>query len=57
MNLLHSKHAAQINKKPFWLSLSFRGLKKRLDFYTSKRSISRSGHVMKGKTELLMNLK
>jgi hypothetical protein len=29
----------------------------KLDFYTSKRSISRNGHVMKGKTELLMNFK
>jgi hypothetical protein len=30
---------------------------KKLDFYTSKRSISRNGYVMKGKTELLMNFK
>jgi hypothetical protein len=30
---------------------------KRLDFYTSKRSISRSGYVMKGKMELLTNFK
>jgi hypothetical protein len=26
-----------------------------LDFYTSKKSISRNGYVMKGKTELLTN--
>jgi hypothetical protein len=30
---------------------------KKLDFYTSKRSISRSGYVMKGKMELLTNFK
>jgi hypothetical protein len=30
---------------------------KKLDFYTSKKSISRNGYVMKGKTELLMNFK
>jgi hypothetical protein len=30
---------------------------KKLDFHTSKRSISRSGYVMKGKTELLTNFK
>jgi hypothetical protein len=30
---------------------------KKLDSYTSKRSISRSGYVMKGKTELLTNFK
>jgi hypothetical protein len=29
--------------------------KKKLDFYTSKKSISRNGYVMKGKTELLTN--
>jgi hypothetical protein len=29
--------------------------KKKLDFYTSKKSISRSGYVMKGKMELLTN--
>jgi hypothetical protein len=28
---------------------------KKLDFYTSKKSISRNGYVMKGKTELLTN--
>jgi hypothetical protein len=28
---------------------------KKLNFYTSKKSISRNGHVMKGKTELLTN--
>jgi hypothetical protein len=28
---------------------------KKLDFYTSTKSISRIGYVMKGKTELLMN--
>jgi hypothetical protein len=38
------------------------GIKKRikknnLDFYTSKRSISRNGYVMKRKTELLTNFK
>jgi hypothetical protein len=27
----------------------------KLDFYTSKKSISRNGYVMKGKIELLMN--
>jgi hypothetical protein len=26
---------------------------KKIDFYTSKKSISRDGYVMKGKTELL----
>jgi hypothetical protein len=31
--------------------------KKKLDFYTSKKSISRNGYVMKGKTELLTNFK
>jgi hypothetical protein len=31
--------------------------KKRKDFYTSVKSISRSGYVMKGKIELLMNFK
>jgi hypothetical protein len=30
---------------------------KKLDFYTSKRSISRSGYVMKGKIELLNKFK
>jgi hypothetical protein len=30
---------------------------KKLDFYTSKRSISRSRYVMKGKMKLLMNFK
>jgi hypothetical protein len=29
----------------------------KLDLYTSKRLISRSGHVMKGKMELLTNFK
>jgi hypothetical protein len=29
----------------------------KIDFHTSKRLISRSGHVMKGKTELLTNFK
>jgi hypothetical protein len=28
-----------------------------LDFYTSKKSISKNRYVMKGKTELLMNFK
>jgi hypothetical protein len=28
---------------------------KKLDFYASKKSISRNGYVMKGKTELLTN--
>jgi hypothetical protein len=28
---------------------------KKLDFYTSKKSISRNGYVMKGKKELLTN--
>jgi hypothetical protein len=32
-------------------------IKKKLNFYTSKRSISRSGYVMKRKTELLTNFK
>jgi hypothetical protein len=31
--------------------------KKKLDFYTSKRSIGRSGYVMKGKKKLLTNFK
>jgi translation initiation factor 2 beta subunit (eIF-2beta)/eIF-5 len=31
--------------------------KKKLDFYTLKKSISRNGYVMKGKTELLTNFK
>jgi hypothetical protein len=30
---------------------------KKLDFYTSKKSMSRNGYVMKGKTELLTNFK
>jgi hypothetical protein len=30
---------------------------KKLDFYISKKSISRNGYVMKGKTELLTNFK
>jgi hypothetical protein len=30
-------------------------MKKKLDFYTSKKSISRNGYVMKEKMELLMN--
>jgi hypothetical protein len=29
----------------------------KLDFYTSKKSISRNGYVMKGKTKLLTNFK
>jgi hypothetical protein len=32
-------------------------IKKKLDFYISKKSISRNGYVMKGKTELLTNFK
>jgi hypothetical protein len=31
--------------------------KKELDFFTSKKSISTNGYVMKGKTELLTNFK
>jgi hypothetical protein len=31
--------------------------KKKLGFYTSKKSISRNGYVMKEKKELLMNFK
>jgi hypothetical protein len=30
---------------------------KKLDFYTSKKSTNRNGYVMKGKTELLTNIK
>jgi hypothetical protein len=30
---------------------------KKLDFYTSKKSISRNGYVMKGKTKFLTNFK
>jgi hypothetical protein len=30
---------------------------KKIDFYTSKKSINRNGYVMKGKMELLMNFK
>jgi hypothetical protein len=32
-------------------------IKKKLDFYISKKSISRNGYVMKGKTKLLTNFK
>jgi hypothetical protein len=32
-------------------------MKENLVFYTSKKSISRNGYVMKGKMELLTNLK
>jgi hypothetical protein len=32
-------------------------IKKKLNFYISKKSISRNGYVMKGKTELLTNFK
>jgi hypothetical protein len=31
--------------------------KKKLDFYTSKKSISKNGYVMKEKMELLTNIK
>jgi translation initiation factor 2 beta subunit (eIF-2beta)/eIF-5 len=37
-------------------SLKIKKLKK-LDFYTSRKSISRNGYVMKGKSELLTNFK
>jgi hypothetical protein len=44
-------------RKVSWKLIKNEKNEKKLDFYTSTKSISRSGYVMEGKTEFLTNFK